>query len=338
MKALVCLHDGFARALEPDPEGTLAPYVARREIADPNPGPGQVVIDVEMAAVNPSDEMFVRGLYGLPRRAGRPAGFEGVGRVRESGGGWMGRAMVGRRVAFFADASGSWADKALTGAVLCIPVGETMRAEDAAGFLVNPFTAWALDELAARSGSQGFVMSAAGSQLGKFLIQLAAQRGRRPIATVRRSEQIEPLQRLGAAAVLNEHDENFTEQLRDVLRREKPRVFLDAVAGPPQARIHAMMGDGARWVVYGRLDPELPTIKHPEQMIFQRKRVEGFWLSDWFASASLLQKARAARAIRKRFERGEWRTDVAEVVPLDGAIERMPHARTKTDGKVFIRP
>ena len=338
MKAIVCLENGFANALEGDPKGTLAPYVTWQEIADPSPAPGQVVIDVELAAVNPSDEMFVRGLYGLPRRAGVPAGFEGVGRVIENGGGWMGRALMGRRVAFFADASGSWSEKALTGAALCIPVGEEVRAEDAAGFLVNPFTAWALDELVARSGSKSFVMSAAGSQLGKFLIRLAAQRGRRPIAIVRRNEQIAPLQSLGASYVLNQQSAEFDDELRDALKREKPVAFLDAVAGPQQARVHQAMGNGARWVVYGRLDPEPPTIKHPEQFIFQRKRVEGFWLSDWFQSASLIQKARAARAIRKRFERGDWQTDVAEIVPLEDAIERLPQARTKTDGKVFLEP
>ena len=338
MKALICTQDGFARTFAGDLASSIAPYAELKEIPAPKPRSGQVTVEVEMASVNPSDEMFIRGLYGLPRRSGVPAGFEGVGRVVESGGGLLGRALVGRRVAFYADASGAWADTALTGAGFCIPVGETLRAEDASGFLVNPFTAWALDALVARAGPRSFLMSAAGSQMGKFLIQLASERGRRPIATVRRDEQIEPLKALGAAHVLNERDGDFEDRLRAILRDEKPTVFLDAVAGPRQARIFEAMGEGARWVVYGRLDPEPPTVRHPEQLIFLHKRMEGFWLTDWFADASIVAKARASRAIRRRFESGQWQTAVAEIVPLDHAIERLHEARAQTDGKVFLRP
>ena len=339
MKALVCTHGGRASAPREALHAPLAEFVALRDLDPPRPKGGQVVIEVELAAVNPSDDMFARGLYGLPREKGAPPGFEGVGRVVETGGGLVARTMRGKRVAFFAQGSGSWAERALTGAASCIPVGDALRAEDAAGFLVNPFTAWALDELVAERGAKSFVMSAAGSQMGKFLVSLAAERGRRPICTVRRDEQIEPLRALGAAHVLNEETDGFDREMRDVLEAERPSVFLDAVAGPRQARIHERMGEGARWVVYGRLASEPPALERIEQLIFQRKRIEGFWLSDWFGSASLVAKARASRAIRRRFATGQWRTDVAATVRLDEGPERLEAAlRESRDGKVFLKP
>lgn len=338
MKALVCREDGTSRDAAAAADPALGRFVELRDVEPPAPRSGEVTIEVEMAGVNPSDAMFVRGLYGLPRRAGVPAGFEGVGRVVASGGGWLGRSLVGRRVAFYAARSGAWAERAVTGASFCIPVGGRLEPTDAAGFLVNPFTAVALDELVADASAGAFVMSAAGSQMGKFLIALAAKGGRCPIATVRRDEQIERLRALGAVHVLNERDEDFPERLREVLAAETPTVFLDAVAGPRQARLFEAMGEGARWVVYGRLDPEPIELTRIQQLIFERKRIEGFWLTEWFERVSLVRKARAARAVRRRFERGEWSTDVTAVVPLDEAIERLPDALAVPDGKVFLRP
>ena len=176
MKALVLTRDGYA---EERPEtvdnAALAPFVELREVERPSPEAGQVVVEVELASVNPSDTMFVAGLYGLPRQSGRVAGFEGVGRVVEAGPGLMGRWLKGKRVAFYGVHSGTWGEFALTDASACIPVKDALRAEDAAGFLVNPFTAYALHGLLRRAGAKSFVMNAAYSQMCKFLTSLAAE-------------------------------------------------------------------------------------------------------------------------------------------------------------------
>ena len=88
MNALILSGDGYAASL---PESTvltdLAPFVSLGTLPIPEPGDGQVRIDVTLASVNPSDEMFIQGLYGQPRIGGNAAGFEGVGVVDASGGG-----------------------------------------------------------------------------------------------------------------------------------------------------------------------------------------------------------------------------------------------------------
>ena len=71
MKALVLTQDGYARAHSGTVLEAMEPYVALAELAVPAPGPSQVLIKVSLASINPSDVMFVKGMYGQPgRRAG----------------------------------------------------------------------------------------------------------------------------------------------------------------------------------------------------------------------------------------------------------------------------
>ena len=89
---------------------------------------------------------------------------------------------------------------------------------------------------------------------------------------------------------------------------------------------------------YGKLDEELPTIQQPGQMIFQSKRIEGFWLTQWMRRTPLLRKLGVIRSAQTRFANGEWKTDVTAIVPLDEAIARLPAELAVPNGKVFIKP
>ncbi len=78
----------------------------------PRPGPGQVLVKVECAPINPSDTYFLAGMYSLfnddnkPEEGQEPKikfpltpGWEGAGTVVHNGGGFMGWRLVGKRVA-----------------------------------------------------------------------------------------------------------------------------------------------------------------------------------------------------------------------------------------------
>ncbi len=96
MKALTLVGDGYASERPESAVLTdMGQFVTLAELPVPEPGDGQVRVKVALASVNPSDEMFVQGLYGQPRIAGNAAGFEGVGEVVASGGGGLCR-RIGR--------------------------------------------------------------------------------------------------------------------------------------------------------------------------------------------------------------------------------------------------
>jgi NADPH:quinone reductase-like Zn-dependent oxidoreductase len=331
--------DGYAATPSGSALEALEPYVETGRIEVPQPTGSQVLIKVSLASINPSDVMFVKGMYGQPRVKGRPAGFEGVGTVVAAGDDPRVAPLVGKRVAFTTGLSnwGAWAEYAVADGIGCVPLMDSVRDEDGAAMIVNPFTALAMFGIVKEEGEKSFILTAGASQLSKLIIGVAKEEDYRPIAIVRRDDQIPALTALGAAHVLNAEAPGFKASLRDIFKAEQPRIFLDAVTGPLASTIFDAMPRGARWIIYGRLDAEATVLNQPGQFIFMQKHVEGFWLPMW-----MRKNPDAIRTVYKeaqaRFADGRWKTDVTAVVSLADAIERVPGEIAKPNGKVFIRP
>jgi NADPH:quinone reductase-like Zn-dependent oxidoreductase len=339
MKALLQKHDGYSVM----PSGTvleaMEPYATLGEVPVPVPNATQLLIKVSLAPVNPSDVMFLKGMYGQPRQNGQPAGFEGVGIVTAAGDEALAKIFMGKRVAFATGLTGwgSWAEYAVAEAGACIPLVETVRDEDGAAMIVNPLTALAMFDIVRQEGEKAFILTAGASQLCKLIISLAREEGFRPIAIVRRDDQIPLLKEIGAAHVLNAEGADYRAKLKDVVKAEQPRIFLDAVTGSLASGIFHLMPRHSRWIIYGRLDPSVTAIPEPGQLIFQAKRIEGFWLPEWMRQ-SRERREQAVIEAQKRFSDGRWSTAITAVVPLADAIKRVPEELTKPNGKVFIRP
>lgn len=339
MQALLQKHDGYSGTQSGIVFETMEPFIELAETAVPEPAEGQVLIRMRLANINPSDLHFIKGEYGQPRRKGLPAGFEGVGDV-VAGKGKYAEGLVGKRVAFSVsmDGSGSWADYALTAAHNCIPVRPDMQDVDAAGHIVNPLTAMAMFEIVRKSGSKSFVLTAGASQVSKLVISLARDEGFRPLVFVRRREMIEPLKALGAAHVLVETDADVLNQFRALSQEEKPRVMLDAVANQLSCDVFFSMPNRANWVIYGKLDASAISARELGQFIFMSKSITGFWLTEWFRNTSTEEQMRVIGEVQARFVDRRWTTDVAEIIPLAHAVEKLPAALSARAGKVLLSP
>jgi len=333
MTALVLREDGYATEPGTDMPRDLSPYLDQMEIPLPEVGPGQALIKVSRAAVNPSDLLYVAGHYGQPRVKGCPAGFEGVGEVVAGD-----TPLIGQRVSFFGSGSGTWAGYALTEASMMIPLRPDLRDEDAAGLIVNPVTAMAMFDIVRADGAGSFVFTAGGSQLGKFLIGLGKDHDIAPIAVVRRAEQVDALKALGAAEVLVSTAPDFATTLAEVMAAHGPRILLDAVADQISADIFFAMPRGACWMPYGRLAATPPALTEIGQFIFMGKRIEGFWLSAWMRSTPVEKQGAVITEVQARFASGAWRTDISETLPLDQALARLPEALSVKDAKLLLAP
>jgi NADPH:quinone reductase-like Zn-dependent oxidoreductase len=333
MRALIQTQEGYAGTQTGPNITDLTPFLADQRIPLPKPSDGQALIKVHLAAVNPSDIHFIKGEYGQPCIKGVPAGFEAVGEVVAGD-----TPLKGQRVSFFASASGTWAEYALTDAATLVPCRPDLAEVDAAGQLVNPLTAIAMFDIVKESSADSFVLNAAGSQLGKLLIALGRDHGIKPIAVVRRGAQADALKELGAAEVIVTGDPNPLDAAQAILKTLKPRILLDAVGDQFTADLFFAMPSQARWVNYGKLSTEAPALAELGQMIFRGKQIEGFWLTRWMKQVDPARIPQAFVEIQERFVSGTWKTDVAGIVPLSQAMEKLPAVLAMPDGKAFIDP
>ena len=78
------------RAYDGKPESIVV-----AEVPLPQPGSGEVLVRIFASPINPSDLMFIRGLYGFKKPLPAIPGFEGSGTVVEAGVGIMPRLLKG---------------------------------------------------------------------------------------------------------------------------------------------------------------------------------------------------------------------------------------------------
>jgi NADPH2:quinone reductase len=181
-------------------EQTGGPEVLREvELADPNPGAGELLVEVHAAGVNYIDTYQRSGLY--PRQTPFTLGLEGAGTVRAVGAG-VSRFDVGDRVAW-SDAQGSYAELATVAAERAVAVPNGVSYEQAAGALLQGMTAHVLvtSTYPVADGEAVLVHAAAGG-VGLLLTQLASARGARVIATVSTEEKAALARAAGAAEVI----------------------------------------------------------------------------------------------------------------------------------------
>src|SRR5271169_2026631 len=224
-----------------------------REVPDPQPKPGEVVIRVKAVGVNFADLLQRMGIYpGTPKPPFVP-GFEVSGvveKVAEGGKASDGEPLhVGDAVAALTqfNAYAEWV-AAPAGRVFRLPAG--MPFEDAAAIPVNYLTAYhsmfAMGNL--QPGDRILIHGAAGG-VGIAAVQLARARGLVAFGTAGPSKQ-EYLRKLGVDHPIDYEKSKFV----DVVHKFAPdgiEMVMDAVGGKSFAESERCLGPTGRLVVYG---------------------------------------------------------------------------------------
>ena len=303
------------------------------ELPQPTAGAGELLVRMTARAVNPSDLLTVKGLYGqLPTLPATP-GLEGAGvieAVGEAVTGWQ----VGQRVIPLGVA-GTWQEYLVVPAAQAIPVPDAMPDSFAAQFVVNPLTAWImLDELNLQPG-EWFIQTAAGSTLGRLAIQLAQLRGYKTINVVRRRAQVEEIKALGGDEVICTEDDNLIERVRQIAGN-KVRAAIDAVGGPVGGDVVQALGRGGLMLVYGLLSFQ-PIPVHSGLMIFNSTTVRGFWLSEWLRNAPEERRNALFGAALQAMASGQLTPPVEAEYDLTNIVAAVEHAeRPGRSGKVLL--
>lgn len=162
--------------------------------------------------------------------------------------------------------------------------------EDCASFLVNPYTAVGILDTAKQDGSAGaLVHTAAASQLGQMLNKLALMRGVEIINVVRRPDQKELLEKLGAkhVVVTEGEEKEWKAELKAKAKKVGATVAFDAVSGDMTGHLLECLPDRGTVRLYGGLAGRAGNI-NPSDLIYRKKQIKSFFLTNWIQDGGSL--------------------------------------------------
>jgi NADPH2:quinone reductase len=304
-------------------------------VADPVPGPGQVLLRVAATGLGYVDALTVAGLYQI--KPGLPfiPGNEMAGQVLALGPG-VASVAAGARV-ICVGARGGLAEAAVVPADSLYPIPDSLSTLDAASFVVNYCTA--LHGLAndgqLRAGEWVLVLGASGG-VGAAAVDVARAMNARVIAAASTEAKRQACLRLGADAVVDYSRPDWRQDLRAITGSGQVDVVYDPVGGDFAEPALRSLAPGGRFLVVGFAAGPIPRI--PLNLpLLKRCAIVGV---NWGASVA----ARPALAPEVMGRLLDWIRDGAihprpgAVYPLDEAGAAMAAMLNRqTIGKVVIR-
>ncbi|WP_433388704.1 NAD(P)H-quinone oxidoreductase [Micromonospora sp. KLBMP9576] len=231
----------------PEPGGPDA--LVWSEVPDPEPGAGEVVVDVRASAVNRADLLQRQGHYPPPPGAPAYPGLECSGVISAIGPGVTGWD-VGREVCALL-AGGGYAERVAVPAGQLLPVPAGVDLVDAAALPEVACTVWSnVVRLARLDAGETLLLHGGGSGIGTFAIQLGVALGATVVVTARAAKH-ERLRELGAAHTIDYREQDFVEEVRRVTGGRGADVILDIMGAAYLPRNVAALATGGRLVVIG---------------------------------------------------------------------------------------
>jgi len=297
------------------------------ELPDPQPGPHQVLIDVDAAGINYADTHLTEGSYLSSPELPFIPGSEVVGHTADS-----------RRVAALTG-SGGYASKAVAPAALTVEVPPSIGDGEALATLVQGLSAWHLLRTSARlQPGESVVVNAAAGGVGSIAVQLAKAFGAgRVIATASSPEKQKFALELGADVAVDSDADGYTERVIEANGGKPVDIVLDAVGGKVFAAAFEALGMGGRIVTFGAASREAPAPIEPARLMKRNLSVVGFWLSPALAVPGAFGPPMTE--LFALIADGRLRPQVGGDYPL--AEARRAHEdmlARRTTGKLILRP
>jgi len=286
--------------------------LAVHEVPTPKPGPGEVLVRVRAAGVNPYDTYMRAGAYPVKPALPYTPGSDAAGTIEAVGEG-VAKVKPGDRVYTATTLTGAYAEYALARENQVYPLPEKISFSQGAGLWVPYGTAYtALRHHAdARAGETLLVHGASGG-VGIAAVQWARALGLTVIGTAGTSRGLELVKKEGAHHVFDHTKAGYAEEILKATGGRGVDVILEMLANVNLATDLKLLAFRGRVIVIGNRG-EI-TI-NPRELMARRASVRGFTL--WAATDA--ESAEIHAAIAAGLENGTLRPIVGKELPLKDA-------------------
>ena len=272
MRAVICRQFGPVDGLE------------LGELPDPTPGPGEVVIDVSIAAMNFPDTLIVEGKYQFRPDPPFSPGLEGTGSISAVGDGVT--LEVGSPVVA-AITHGAFAERWLVPAVNVLPFPNGLTEEQAAGFTIAYGTAYhALRHRGALAKGETLLVLGAAGGVGSAVVELGSRMGATVIAAASSAEKLGYAVQRGATHTINYAEEDVKAAVRELTDGHGADVVFDPVGGALSETAFRSLAWGGRHLVIGFAAGDIPAIPLNLPLLKEASIVGVYW-GDWLAKEPL---------------------------------------------------
>jgi NADPH2:quinone reductase len=296
------------------------------ELDKPEPGDGEVLIEVSRAGLNFADTHQRENSYLRSFELPLVLGGEVAGTARD-----------GRRVVAMV-ASGGYAEYAVAPEATTFPIPDGVDDGSALAMIVQGLTAWHLYRTSAKlaEGESVVVVSGAGG-VGSLAVQVAKPFGAgRVIATASTEDKRAHTLEMGADAAVDPATEELEEALIEANGGERIDVALEMAGGRTFDACLGSLAPYGRLVTYGIASREQNELRTGSLMRSSRA-VVGFWLMHCLGRRDMMEEPLAD--LFARIARGELRPQVGETYPLSEV--RRAHEDLegrRTSGKLLLDP
>jgi len=308
--------------------GEVANIVADESVV--TAGPGEVLVTIEAATVNPSDLKLAEGKYGYrPRQLPFAIGTEGIGRVT----GPADSEWLGKRVLIVPNyEQGTWADVVAVKTANLIELPEEGDALQLATVGVNPLTAYlALKQVDLKPGDW-VGQNLGNSAGGRATIQLARHAGLRTLSVVRRPEAAAGLD----SDVVLVDGPDLPERIKSELGGEQLRLVLDGTGDATTTALASAAELGGTVVTYSSVTGQTPPVGYRD-IIYRELRIAGLWIINWTTTAARAELESVYGELVRLTVDGVLSTEVAATYPVAEYAKALQHA-TRGGGKVLFTP
>jgi NADPH2:quinone reductase len=259
------------------------------EVPDPQPGPGQVLLKLKYAALNPADAFLAQALYPAKPKLPHVLGRDGVGEIVALGDG-VKNLQVGQVVGILRGENGveiwgTLAEKTVVDSALVVPVPAGWSLQEVAGAPLVYLTAWqALTQWSdpAAPPAEGSVVLVTGASggVGSATVLLGKSMGLTVVGLSRSAEKAAQLKQLGADFVFDPGDKGVRKLVLAAIAPKRVDIAVDNVGGALFNEIIAMLGYGGRISVVGRSSGAVPEF-NTASLFFRRNRIGGVSVGDY---------------------------------------------------------